>query len=335
MNGLKKINKVFRTAIILGILLLSACAKRSFNAKIKESMVDSSAKKVTLDWSCQPNSKESKSSFFTQEEYCQWTRRARTDPKTQALRCEFTTNFDQSRPFFLTKETDFNRYVDNDFSAGKDFEMVYSNSQAFLTGKFGGPGAEVEPKNSRHPGVSRDGIFPTCTGVGPLHPGELGNCHDDITCVCNRKSDPQICAVAGAVAKRKCTVKPVAFKAIQDPKYTKPGMLQNPLVVVQIAVDLDRFKDLAPFCKYQHQYSLENDPGGKTKEIVRTIQGLDPNSEKTYISCFFPAGKQTEFKSCDDVSAGILASASFTFEGGCSADDVASDLNGKLLNACE
>jgi hypothetical protein len=314
--------RTYTVALTLAALSFAGagCKARKFNDSQGNSTKVNSDRSINVEWQCSSKTKEG--GFFTQEEYCQWTRRSRAAGKH--LRCEFTTNFDMTRPAFLTKETNIGKFEKNDYNNGKDvsgnpFTKVFSNSQAFLVGG-------EEPRNSRNAGTQRAGLIPTCAGQTTRR--TIGVCHNDITCVCDRKSDPQLCAVVGAVTKAGCTAKPVASAATKNSvlPFAKSGVIDKPLVAVTLNVG----KSLKPYCAYKNQFNIDS----SGNEVAVDIAGVDPATEKTYVSCFLPSDKETHLTSCDMLADSILAQATIQAEGSCDIATLMDDLDGTTPDAC-
>jgi len=174
---------------------------------------------LDIGWTCFGNRPDS-SGLRSQEEYCEWTRAKRN--AGGKLQCEFNTNFDATRPLFLTK---------NEKSAS--FPETFANSQQFLVGG-------TEPTG----GEPKKGIVGSCVE-------RKGQCVAP-NCICGRKSDPQICAVLGSFARNKCTPEVVA--QAQKTARKPVGIEEpNPIVAVQLRIG----KTLAQNCFFKNQRTAD------------------------------------------------------------------------------
>lgn len=218
----------FFAAMILS--LAGGCQTRDYNpendAEVQTASVSVADKTLKLDWLCLSNRPDN-SGLNSQEEYCEWTRRARV--AGGKLQCEFTTNFDMTRPLHLTMN-----------KRNNSFNETFANSLAFLVG-----GSEPDT------GTFRPGIIPSCQKTS-------GRCNSP-DCVCGRKSDPQICGAIGAAARNGCKATPIAevaktFRAPNGSQHQKP----------LIAVRLDISPRLAKFCFHK----LPLDGAGKEIAIA-------------------------------------------------------------------
>ncbi len=247
-------------------------------------------KSIDVSWTCHGNRPDS-SGLNSQEEYCEWTRRTR--PVDGGLQCDFNSNFDATRPFFLTQ---------NEASGG--FPQTFSNSQQFLVGG-------TEPTGER-----RNGLVPSCTS-------RAGKCVAP-DCVCGRKSDPQLCAVLGTIARDGCQAQVVASaqRTAAAPKGTQEP---KPIVALQLQIP----RTLASNCFYKQQRSLAG------QDVV--VSGVDPATEKTYVRCYFAKGQMPNIQKCDDVARSLTVGARLKISNPASCDfaTVRRDLDGLTPDACQ
>ncbi len=146
-----------------------------------------------ISWPCSGTGKEFPPGKNSQEEYCEWTRTPEPfvgrgakvggdlEPINLPKACIFTTSFDQTRTYFLTKRT-----VGTDLSRSNPFRETFANSYAFLAG-----GAEPDSQ------IPRKGIIGHCIE---------GNSCGGGNCVANRASDPQICRALNSLGSKGCKV---------------------------------------------------------------------------------------------------------------------------------
>ncbi|NBW83115.1 hypothetical protein EBR21_15305, partial [bacterium] len=165
--------------VVLLLITMSSCKQRTYNSQISNVSV---AKDIaTVDWACSGTGKQHPAGQSSQEEYCEWTRRPVSfsgrgrkvlEGKSESVNiqnaCLFTTSFDQTRTFYLTKNV-----IDQDKSQKNPFWATQFNSYAYLVG-----GREPDS------GIERVGIVQHCMG------GE--SCFAP-NCIPDRASDPQIC----------------------------------------------------------------------------------------------------------------------------------------------
>jgi hypothetical protein len=213
-----RLKKQFAAATVAVATLLFAftgCGDKDESSKSDENTATIIANKtVELTWNCLGN-RPDKSGLNSQEEYCEWTRNSRTLDK--GLQCEFNSNFDGTRPHFLTKN-----------ELNPLFNQTFANSQQFLVGG-------KEPT-----GQVREGIVASCIK-------RKGVCQGP-GCVCGRKSDPQICAVIGTMVKNGCGVglDAPAAKTVRTPTGKEEP---KPIVALQIRIP----QSLAANCFYKNQ----------------------------------------------------------------------------------
>jgi hypothetical protein len=187
-----------RIVVVLSLPLIWGCLPKRQSADSGALGLDPSRLKTeglaAISWPCAGTGKEFPPGLNSQEEYCEWTRKPESFvgqgdkastgdagdinlPKA----CVFTNSFDQTRKFYLTKNT-VGRRVDG----SNPFKETFANSYAFLVGG-------TEPDS----GSLRKGIIGHCiTGNGCTAPN----------CVPTRASDPQICRALNQLGDKGCKV---------------------------------------------------------------------------------------------------------------------------------
>jgi hypothetical protein len=224
-------------------VLLGACSAEEVPVEEGEASesdltrVNDADKSVDITWACASN-RPDVSGLNSQEEYCEWTRRSRNPGG--ALQCDFNSNFDATRPYFLTQN-----------EGNSSYPETFANSQQFLVGG-------TEPS-----GATRVGIVPSCVA-------QQGACIAP-DCVCGRKSDPQICAVLGSFARNKCAPEVAAYSQVTAGRPVG-GQERQPIVAVQLQIP----RNLEKNCFYKAQRTAAgqdvNVPGvdpAKEKTYVR------------------------------------------------------------------
>jgi hypothetical protein len=188
------------------VQVFGSCRSREMGAGSEVVEVDTSLLRTkglaVIDWSCSGTGKSNRSGDNSQEEYCEWNRKpqpfkgsgiavnaanssgGQVGSVDVARACVFTTAFDQSRQFFLTKQVVGQPAKKSD-QAGPDWATQF-NSYAFLVGG-------TEPDT----GARRDGIIGHCLG--------RKQCFSP-NCVPDRASDPQICRALNSLGDRGCQV---------------------------------------------------------------------------------------------------------------------------------
>ena len=274
----------------------TACSVDVDEASSNDSAVTRVGEFIDVSWSCSANRPDS-SGMNSQEEYCEWTRRGRSaDGK---LQCDFNSNFDATRPFFLTMNES------QKTPAGvKTHPETFANSPEFLVG-----GTERTVDGPR----VRKGLVPSCVQ-------NRGVCRSP-DCVCGRKSDPQLCAVLGSLARNRCEAEVVATpaKTAAQPTGLQPS---KPLVAVQLQIP----RSLKDVCSYKDQRNAAGE------DVV--IPGVKPDEERTYVRCFFDTGKMPNIQSCDDVATSLTVGAKIRPKN-CSLAAVKQELDGRTPNACQ
>lgn len=261
------------------LVLCLSCKPRGFNDSVNKSVGFPEDRLLSVSWQCISNRQEPRNpKFNTQEEYCEWTRVNRVgDGK---LMCEFNSNFDNGRPFFLTKNM-----------GDPNFSQVFANSQPFL---LGGGGVK--------------GIFPACKQT-------KGRCGTG-DCVCGRKSDPQLCATIGAFEREGCS--DIDARGLPTTKRNGGAGV--------VGVQLQIPEGLKKNCFYKFQ----RDGAGNDIKIA----GVDPETEKTYVRCFFDKGERAEFSGCDDVATRMIIKAHMKFPSCNKVSVIQAKLEGETPNAC-
>jgi hypothetical protein len=204
--------KIFIAAAVFG-QLFGACRSRNLGGESEVLEVDTSLLRTkglaVIDWSCSGTGKSNRSGDNSQEEYCEWNRKPQafrgsgvavtaanaTDGKLDTIdvprACVFTTAFDQSRQFYLTKQV-LGQAAKKSDKAGADWATQF-NSYAFLVGG-------TEPDT----GARRDGIIGHClSGKSCVLPD---NPKEKVNCVPDRASDPQICRALNELGRKGCQV---------------------------------------------------------------------------------------------------------------------------------
>ena len=196
----------FLIAAAAVVQVFGSCRSREMGGGSDVVEVDTSQLRTkglaVIDWSCSGTGKTNRSGDNSQEEYCEWNRKpqpfkgsgiavntasgtgGQIAPVDVARACVFTTAFDQSRQFFLTKQVVGQPARKSD-QAGPDWATQF-NSYAFLVGG-------TEPDT----GARRDGIIGHCLG--------RKQCFSP-NCVPDRASDPQICRALNSLGDRGCQV---------------------------------------------------------------------------------------------------------------------------------
>ena len=197
--------EIFIAAVVVA-QVLGACRSRNMDGGSEVVEVDTSLLRTkgiaVIDWSCSGTGKSNRSGDNSQEEYCEWNRKPQsfrgsgvavtaanaTGGQLEAVdvprACVFTTSFDQSRQFFLTKQVVGQSAKKSD-KADPDWATQF-NSYAYLVG-----GREPDT------GVRRDGIIGHCL--------RRNQCFSP-NCVPDRASDPQICRALNSLGDRGCQV---------------------------------------------------------------------------------------------------------------------------------
>lgn len=197
-----KIQSYFGLGVLI-VLGLWSCKNRSYNQSSAKKVDISHAKTdglATITWTCFGKGNKFPADFNSQEEYCEWTRQpvkfdgegvkvtdtpteSKIEPLSVAKACVFTTAFDQTRKFYLTKNVvgKNNKFSDE----SNPFWATQFNSYSFLVGG-------KEPDD----GQNRKGIIGHCLE---------GNSCTSPNCVPNRASDPQICDALNGLGDAGCS----------------------------------------------------------------------------------------------------------------------------------
>ncbi|MEI8027866.1 MAG: hypothetical protein WCI18_16065 [Pseudomonadota bacterium] len=269
--------------LLFGILLsmINACQSAERSQEMGGDMSRLKADGIAvINWPCSGTGKEFPPGSNSQEEYCEWTRSpepyvgrgAKPNGEMEAINlpkaCIFTTSFDQSRSFFLTKRT-----VGTDLRQPNPYHETFANSYAFLVGG-------TEPDSL----IPRKGIIGHCIE---------GNSCDGGNCVANRASDPQICRALNNLGSRGCKVD-LDFQVAPVINSSKVPLNRHGDQVVK--PQLTMRSEISGSCWYVEDPKL-------TRGVANAKgQRFDPRQQATLIACDAEALK---IDNCDQLSADI------------------------------
>ncbi len=227
---------------------------------------------VAIAWRCSGRGNQI-SGGLKQDEYCEWERVQREN--NSSLKCQFTSSFDHSRKYFLTKREKDSLWADTQF-----------NSFAFLAG-----GSEVDGSKKRR-GIINHCMKRACGASDIDNESYFGNCVPD------RASDPEICNTLNvAVSKNNCTVNAVTSEVINANSVLVSSWGANygdRAFKLMLHPDSDTFA--GKYCKHII------DPAFEQKKP------FDPAEEASLLECDIPASEKS-VSSCDDVAQFIVVRA--------------------------
>ncbi len=270
--------------LLFSVLLLFINACQSTSDKSQELGGDMSRLKTegiaVILWPCSGTGKEFPPGSNSQEEYCEWTRTpepfagrgAKPNGEMEAIdlpkACIFTTSFDQSRNFFLTKRT-----VGTDLRKPNPFSETFANSYAFLVGG-------KEPDQPK----TRKGIIGHCIE---------GNKCGGGNCVENRASDPLICRALNTLGSKGCKVD-LGFQIAPVVTASKVSLNRHGDQVVK--PQLTMRPEISDSCWFVE------DPKVSRGLTNSKGQKFDPKQQATLIACDAQALK---IENCDRISSDI------------------------------
>jgi hypothetical protein len=266
---------------MLLLIAVSSCKQRTYNSQVTNVSVVKNI--ATIDWACSGTGKQHPAGQNSQEEYCEWTRRPIPfsgngrrvlDGQAVAVKlqnaCVFTTSFDQTRTFFLTKNV-----IDQDKSQYNPFWATQFNSYAYLVG-----GREPDS------GIERRGIIQHCMG------GE--SCFAP-NCIPDRASDPQICRTLNQLGTRGCKVD-INFEAAPVISAQKvPARRHGDRV---IKPQLSVRPTIAPQCWFV------DDPSIGSNLVSATGQPYQAEQQRTLVACDATA---LGINNCDAIAPDLAA----------------------------
>ena len=270
--------------LVLGVSLSLMSACRTTPENSKELGGDMSRLKTdglaVINWPCSGTGKEFPPGSNSQEEYCEWTRvpepyvgrGAKPGGEVESINlpkaCIFTSSFDQSRNFFLTRRT-----VGTDLKQPNPYHETYANSYAFLVG-----GREPDSR------ILRKGIIGHCVE---------GNSCGGGNCVATRASDPQICRALNALGSKGCKVDLLYQVApVIDANKVPLNRHGDQIVKPQLTMRTD----IAESCWYVE------DPKVSRGLVNSKGQKFDPKQQGTLIVCDAEALK---IANCDHLASDI------------------------------
>jgi hypothetical protein len=252
---------------ILGIALAVtvSCKFRNFNSsavkKVDTAKLQSDGI-VLVDWKCSGTKTPNIQGLNSQEEYCEWTRA----PELLGGRevCMFTTAFDGSRHYHLTKFQPLP--PQKTAQTNHNFYATQFNTYAFLRGG-------TQPDDNQF----KPGIIAHCS---------KGNPCTSPACVSSRASDPQICKGLNFLSRKGCNIE-VDFQVA--PLVTAgdipPGKHGDQPVKLQLIPS-----ELASkYCRYHLDPVLQK----------KKPHAVNPSEERTLLVCDL---EQSRKGSCDGIA---------------------------------